>query len=155
LSVIHQREKYLEQLQRKVLGVSDQLGVPPTEAVKLAQQIGITQVDIITLVSACVLGGFTSAIWTWRMFIVGGRKPTVFEICSSALASAMVAFVAACLQLHWGVPFIPGMAISVMCGFSGDSLIRVAILAYKVIVVGTVEKITGVKVNPEEDGKKK
>lgn len=148
-----QRELYLEQLQTKLRVFAQ--SPPASEAVKLAQQIGVTQVDVITLLLAFVLGGFTSAIWTWRMSLVGGRKPTIFEIVSSALVSAMVAFGFACLLIYWGVPLIPGMLVSIMCGFSGDSLVRLAIFLFNKLVIGTFEKVFSVKINQVEDGTKK
>lgn len=153
LNVAQQREQYLEQLQSKLRTLAQ--SPPATEAVKLAQQIGITQVDIITLLLAFVLGGFTSAIWTWRMSLVGGRQPTIFEIVSSALVSAIVAFGFACLLIYWGVPLLPGMLVSIMCGFSGDSLVRLAIFLFNKVVISNVEKVFGVKINQSDDGAKK
>lgn len=148
-----QRELYLEHLQCKLRTLAQ--SQPATEAVKIAQQIGITQVDVITLCLAFVLGGFTSAIWTWRLSLVGGRQPTVFEIVSSAMVSAIVAFGFACLMIYWGVPMIPGMLVSIMCGFSGDSLVRLAIFLFNKLVIGMFEKIFSVKINQLEDGTKK
>jgi hypothetical protein len=151
--VAQQREQHLEQLQIKLRTLAQ--SPPASEAVKLAQQIGVTQVDVITLALAFVLGGFTSAIWTWRMSLVGGRTPTIFEIVSSAMVSAIVAFGFGCGLIYWGVPLLPTMLVSVMCGFSGDSLVRLAIFLFNKIFVSSIEKIFGVKINQSTDGTKK
>ena len=146
------RSLYLEHLQLKFRTVAQ--SQPAAEAVKLWQQIGITQVDVLTLGLAFILGGFTSAIWTWRMSLVGGRNPTIFEVVSSALVSGVIAFGFGCGLVYYGVPLLPNMLVSVMCGFSGDSLVRLAIFLFNKIVVGSIEKIFGVKLNQPDDGKK-
>jgi hypothetical protein len=154
LNVAQQREQNLEQLQIKLRALAQ--SPPASEAVKLAQQIGITQVDVITLGLAFVLGGFTSPIWTWRMSLVGGRNPTIFEIVSSALVSAVVAFMFGCGLIYYEIPLMLTLVVSVMCGFSGDSLVRLAIFLFNKIVINTVEKIFGVKINqPDSNVPKK
>lgn len=152
MKVAKQRELYLEHLQLKLRTLAQ--SQPVTEAVKVWQQIGITQVDVLTLFLAFILGGFTSAIWTWRMSLVGGRTPTIFEIVSCAFVSGIVAFGFGCGLIYWGVPLLPTMLVSVMCGFSGDTVVRLAIFLFNKIFVSTIEKIFGVKINQSGDGTK-
>lgn len=147
------REKYLEALQSRLH--STMLGqAPPPEVSRFLQGMGITSVDVVTLALAFVLGGFSSAVWTWRMALVGGRSPTVFEITSTVLLGGTIAFIFGCILRYWDVPILLTMVVSVLAGMGGDSIARLLLLLFNKVVINTFEKVFGFKVGKLDDDKK-
>lgn len=96
---------------------------PVTDAVVEAKHIIMTQTEFWSIMIAFVFGGFTSAIWTWKE---ATRKPKISEVVSTFIVSGLITIVVISLMLRWSpeAPMLFILAISILCGFSGDILIR-------------------------------
>lgn len=96
---------------------------PVTEVITEARELLMTRTELWSLVVAFVFGGFTSAIWTWKEAV---RKPKRSEIASTFIVSGLITMVVISLMLRWSpqAPMIYILAISILCGFSGDILVR-------------------------------
>lgn len=106
---------------------------PVTDVVSEAKQVIMTQYEIWSIAIAFVFGGFTSAIWTWKEAI---RKPKRSEIVSTFIVSGLISIVVISLMLRWspGAPMVFVLAISILCGFSGDILVRPMVKALTIFV---------------------
>jgi biotin transporter BioY len=92
------------------------------KAIEQAQELKLTASAVWNLCMAFLLGSFTSAWWTLRE----GGSPGWKETTSSCIVSGMVATAIGALLMDYGISPLKLVFVSIMCGFSGDIIIRVA-----------------------------
>lgn len=118
-----------------------QHAMPPTDvvdAVKTAQAMSLE--NWWNLVLAFLLGGFTSAVWTWRE---AKRQPEWREIVSTFIVTGLVAVLFAAYLME-KIDTRMVVVISILCGFSGDSLIRIVVRGFKAVV----SRVAGTQEDP-------
>lgn len=109
----------------------DTSAMPPDQIAETVKQVQVmTAEHWYNLLLAFMLGGFTSAMWTWRE---ARRKPGWNEIVSTFFVTGLLAVAfAAYLQDQIATPMV--IVISILCGFSGDTIIRIAVRGFRAIV---------------------
>lgn len=124
--------------------------MPPdqiAEAVKTAQQVTMSSDAWYNLGLAFLLGGSVSAVWTWRE---ARRKPQWREIISTFFVSGMIA-VAFVSYLLGKIDTPMVIVISILCGFSGDSIIRIAVQLFGAFVSRVMGTPKGQQHPPTEE----
>lgn len=89
------------------------------------------------LLIAFMLGSFTSAFWTLR----SGKKAKWNEATSTILCAGMMSVLFWSLMSDYGMPRGLHIGVSIACGFTGDTLVR--------IVAQVLVKVVKSFINPE------
>lgn len=123
--------------------------MPPEQIAETVRQAQVmTAEHWWNLMLAFLLGGFTSAVWTWRE---ARRRPGWNEIISTFFVTGLLAVAfAAYLIDKIATPMV--IVISILCGFSGDSLVRLIVRGFRAVVtrvVGASATLFGTRQKPE------
>jgi ABC-type uncharacterized transport system permease subunit len=110
----------------------------PEQIVDTVRQAQVMTIDHWwNLLLAFLLGGFTSAMWTWRE---ARRRPHWNEIVSTFFVTGLLAVAfAAYLIDKVETPMV--IVISILCGFSGDSLVRLLVRGFRAVATRMVDAV--------------